>query len=207
MIPCSPLAGPAARKISSSQIPVAGRLPGKSQVPRFQLPSDWACRLKDLKYADCSCYPAAFYWTCHQTKPKYPDCSCSLQPSYWACRLNKTQASVRGHTTACEPLSHAGKGRFVQDLFNLLRVKPKLLGLTPKKSQVVRLQLLLCSPLAGPAGTKTSSTQSALAILQLSSGPATKQSKVVRLQLLPCSPLTGPTAQKISSSQIAVATL
>ena len=37
-----------------------GRPPGKSQVPRFQLPSDWTCRLKDLKYADCSCYPAAF---------------------------------------------------------------------------------------------------------------------------------------------------
>ena len=186
MIPCSPLAGPAARKISSSQIPVPfwlGLPPQRSQVRRLQLLP--CCFLLDLS---------------PNKKPKYPDCSCSLQPSYWACRLNKTQASVRGHTTACEPLSHAGKGRFVQDLFNLLRVKPKLLGLTPKKSQVVRLQLLLCSPLAGPAGTKTSSTQSAVAILQLSSGPATKQSKVVRLQLLPCSPLTGPTAQKISSS-------
>ena len=119
MIPYSPLAGPAARKISSSQIPVAfwlGLPPQRSQVRRLQLLP--CCFLLDLS---------------PNKKPKYPDCSCSLQPSYWACRLNKTQASVRGHTTACEPLSHAGKGRFVQDLFNLLRVKPKLLGLTPKK--------------------------------------------------------------------------
>ena len=146
-----------------------GRPPGKSQVPRFQLPSDWACRLKDLKYADCSCYPAAFYWTCHQTNnPSTQIAVAPCSPLTGPAVSTKTQASVRGHTTACEPLSHAGKGRFVRDLFNLLRVKPKLLGLTPKKSQVVKLQLLLCSPLAGPAATKSSSTQSAVAILQLS---------------------------------------
>ena len=158
------------------------------QISRTQIaddtlqPSYWAGRQENLKFPDssclltgpaaskisstqiASCYPAAFLLDLSPNKkPKYPDCTLTGPAA-----STKTQASVRGHTTACEALSHAGKGRSVQDLFNLLRVKPRLLGLTPKKSQVVRLQLLLCSPLAGPAATKTSSTQSAVAILQLS---------------------------------------
>ena len=49
LLPCSSLAGPAAQKISSSQIAVAALQP-----------SCWACRHKNLKYAECSCYPAGF---------------------------------------------------------------------------------------------------------------------------------------------------
>ena len=104
-----------------------------------------------------------------------------------------------------------------------------MLGLPPQKSPVVRLQLLLCSSLAGPAAQKNlkqsdcSCCPAALLLglppqksqvrrVQLLScsfptGPATKKSKVVRLQLLPCSPLAGPAATTIASSQIAVATL
>ena len=52
------------------------------------------------------------------------------------------------------------------------------MGLQSKKSPVVRLQLLPCSSLAGPAAQK----------------------KNVRLQLLPCSSLAGPAATKISST-------
>ena len=74
------------------------------------------------------------------------------------------------------------------------------MGLQPKKSHAVRLQLLPCSPLSGPAAVQLLSSS-------FLTGPATKQSKIVRLQLLPCSPLAGPAATKISSSQIAVATL
>ena len=85
-----------------------------------------------------------------------------------------------------------------------------LMGLQPKKSQAVRLELLLCSPFAGSAATKISSTQSAIAILQLSYWACYQKiqsSEVVKLQLLSCSLLAGPAATKISSSQIAVATL
>ena len=163
------------------------------QISRTQIaddtlqPSYSAGRQENLKFPDSSCLltgPAASkisstqiavatlllsYWTCHQTKnPSTQIAVAPCSPLTGPAASTKTQASVRGHTTTCEALSHASKERSVQDLFTLLRVKPKLLGLTPKKSQVVRLQLLLCSPLAGPAATKTSSTQSAVAILQLS---------------------------------------
>ena len=64
LLPCSSLAGPAARKTSSSQIAVAALQP-----------SCWACRHKNLKYAECSCYPAAFLLGLPPKNPKKSDCS------------------------------------------------------------------------------------------------------------------------------------
>ena len=93
-----------------------------------------------------------------------------------------------------------------------------LTGPATKKSKVVRLQLLPCSPLAGPAATKISSSQIAVATLQLpcwtcrpknlkqsdcSCCPAAlllglppQKSQVRRVQLLSCSFLTGPATKK-----------
>ena len=132
------------------------------QISRTQIaddtlqPSYWAGRQENLKFPDSSCLltgPAASKISSTQiavatlllstgpvTKQITQVPRLQLLPAALLLGLpsqQKTQASVRGHTAACEPLSHAGKGRFVRDLFNLLRVKPKLLGLTPKKSQVV----------------------------------------------------------------------
>ena len=93
-----------------------------------------------------------------------------------------------------------------------------LTGPATKKSKVVRLQLLPCSPLAGPAATKISSSQIAVATLQLSCwacrpknlkqsdcsccpaalllGLPPQKSQVRRVQLLSCSFLTGPATKK-----------
>ena len=122
-----------------------GRPPRKSQVPRClptgpaarkisssQMPSDWACRQKNLKRPDCSCYPATLLLGLLPNKNlKYPDCSCypaafllglpprksqvprclptgpaarkisstqiavaTMQPSYWACRQTNNSSNV-----------------------------------------------------------------------------------------------------------------
>ena len=93
-----------------------------------------------------------------------------------------------------------------------------LTGPATKKSKVVRLQLLPCSSLAGPAATKISSSQIAVATLQLSCwtcrpknlkqsdcsccpaalllGLPPQKSQVRRAQLLSCSFLTGPATKK-----------
>ena len=82
------------------------------------------------------------------------------------------------------------------------------MGLQHKKSQAVRLQLLPCSPLAGPAAAKSPVVRLQLLLCSSLAGPAAQtKTQAVRLQLLPCSPLAGPAIPKISSSQIAVATL
>ena len=106
-----------------------------------------------------------------------------------------------------------------------------LAGPAAQKPQAVRLQLLPCSSLAGPAATKISSTQNAVAILQLSywachqKNPEKSDCSYYPAALLLGLPrknpkygqiavaiaafliLNGPAVQKISSSQIAVATL
>ena len=93
-----------------------------------------------------------------------------------------------------------------------------LTGPATKQSKIVRLQLLPCSPLAGPAATKISSSQIAVATLQLSCwacrpknlkqsdcsccpaalllGLPPQKSQVRRVQLLSCSLLTGPATKK-----------
>ena len=99
-----------------------------------------------------------------------------------------------------------------------------LAGPAAQKPQAVRLQLLPCSSLAGPAATKISSTQNAVAILQLSYWACHQKPAALLLGLLGLprkNPkygqiavaiaafliLNGPAVEKISSSQIAVATL
>ena len=93
-----------------------------------------------------------------------------------------------------------------------------LTGPATKKSKVVRLQLLPCSSLAGPAATKITSSQIAVATLQLSCwtcrpkslkqsdrsccpaalllGLPPQKSQVRRVQLLSCSFPTGPATKK-----------
>ena len=81
------------------------------------------------------------------------------------------------------------------------------MGLQPKKFQAVRLQLLPCSPLAGPAATKISSTQSAVAILQLSYWACHQTIQNNQIAVAALQPSCWACRHKISSSQIAVATL
>ena len=69
------------------------------------------------------------------------------------------------------------------------------------------MQLLSCSPHAGPAAKKSEVVRLHLLPSSMLSGPAAKKSEIVRLQLLPCGLLTRPAANKNRSSQIAVAAL
>ena len=175
LLPCSSLAGPAATKISSSQIAVA----------TLQL-SCWTCRTKNLKQSDCSCCPAALLLGLPPQKSQVRRVQL-LSCSFLTGPATKKSKVVRLQLLPCSPLAGPAATKISSSQIAVATLqlpcwtcRPKnlkqsdcscysaalLLDLPPKKSQAVRLQLLPCSPLAGPAATKTSSTQSAVAILQ-----------------------------------------
>ena len=81
------------------------------------------------------------------------------------------------------------------------------MGLQPKKSQAVRLQLLPCSSLAGPAATKISSSLIAVATLQLSCWTCRPKISSSQIAVAALQPSCWACRHKISSTQSAVAIL
>ena len=82
LLHCSPLAGPAAQKISSSQIAVAALQP-----------SCWAChQIQNSQIAVAALQPSC--WACHQIQNSQIAVA-ALQPSCWAChQIQNSQIAV-----------------------------------------------------------------------------------------------------------------
>ena len=134
------------QKKKNSRLQV-GLPPQRSQVPRLQLPSSWTCHWAYRQKISSSQIAVAFLILN------------GLQPK-------KSQA-VRLQLLPCSLLAGSAATKKFQARRVQLLSCSFLTGPATKKSKVVRLQLLPCSPLARPAATKISSSQIAVATLQL----------------------------------------
>ena len=107
--------------------------------------------------------------------PQNLQCSCNLQLSCWACRPKKSQVA------ALHPSSWVCRHKNLKYAECSCYPAALLLDLPPKKSQKVRLQLLPCSPLAGPTAKKSQVWSDRSCYCR---GLQSKKSPIVRLQLL-----------------------
>ena len=165
LLPCSPLAGPAAKKSQEVRLQLLVSCGGACCLPATAgCPAALLLGLRPQKspVVRLQLLPCSSCWACRPKNLKQSDCSCCLAALVLGLPPQKSQERL-----SCSFLT----------------------GPATKESKIVRLQLLPCSPLAGPTAKKNSSSQIAVATVAF---------------LI----LNGPAAvQKISSNQIAVATL
>ena len=140
-------------KISSSQIAVATlqlscwacrpKKNSSSQIAVAALqPSCWACRHKNLKYAECSCYPAAFLLGLPPKNPKGPIAVSAL---CWAYRQKISSSQIAVATVAFLILNGPAIQKISSSQIAVTTLQPSCWAYRQKIPSIVRSQLLLWS--------------------------------------------------------------